>query len=415
MTHSLSRNNARALPFFSSGWLESWVITLTIVGYPLVAAASQLLGVENRPISVAMRAVHLLLSFILLIRFSPSRILRSTGPFWFAWWCFWGLYLLRLASDAFFNPAALKLPVSEYAVFAIGVCLIPGISVVLGNVKAGVDFSLSRLIWLMAVGILLNLFVIFFIQGASDIDPGALRAETEVLNPIALGHLGVSLLLLVHWKVNDSRPSVLLLSLLAVVATVAILAVISSGSRGPVLGYLGALAFYALVLPAHFLSRFTLFGAALSLIVVAFNVDTLVSTFFFERLSGQFFEDDARTKLLGDALELIKTHPVLGAGIDPLETYPHNLIVESFVAFGVGTGLLFCFMIIFAIRRTVALARIDRSRFWICLLFIQYLVGAMLSGAIYLSNVFWVFMALTVTLSVESNRVVSKASFVRHA
>lgn len=415
MTHSLSRNNARALPFFSSGWLESWVITLTIVGYPLVAAASQLLGVENRPISVAMRAVHLLLSFVLLVRFFPSRILRSTGPFWFAWWCFWGLYLLRLALDAFFNPAALKLPVLEYAVFAIGVCLIPGISVVFGNVKAGVDFSLSRLIWLMAVGILLNLFVILFIQGAPDIDPGALRAETEVLNPIALGHLGVSLLLVVHWKVNDSQPSLLLLSLLAVVAAVAIFAVISSGSRGPVLGYLGALAVYALVLPVHFFSRFTLFGAAFFLVVVAFNVDTLVSTFFFERLSGQLFEDDARTKLLGDALELIKTHPVLGAGIDPLETYPHNLIVESFVAVGVGTGLLFCFMIIFAIRRTVALARIDRSRFWVCLLFIQYLVGAMLSGAIYLSNVFWVFMALTVTLSVGSDRVVSRASFVSHA
>lgn len=384
------------------------------MGYPLVAAVSQLLGVENRPISVAMRAVLLLFCFILMIRFPPSRILRSTGPFWFAWWCFWGLYLLRLALDAFLNPEALKLPVSEYAIFAIGVCLVPGISAVLGNVKAGVDFSLKRLIWLMAVGIILNLFLIFSAQSGADIDPGALRAETEVLNPIALGHLGISALLLAHWKVNDSQPSMLLFCLLAVAVAVAILAVVSSGSRGPVLAYLGALALYAFVLPTHFFSRTTLFGVAVFLVFVAFNVDMLVSTFLFERLSGQLFEDDARTKLLGDALDLIKTHPILGAGIEPLETYPHNLIVESFVAVGAGAGLLLCFMIGFAIRRTVAVARVDKSRFWICLLFLQYLAGAMLSGAIYFSNIFWVLMALTVTLSVGSDRGVSRAKLVRH-
>lgn len=410
MTTSLTKVFTRTTAFSSTGSLESWVVTLTIAGYPIVAATSQLLGVENRPLSILMRIALLLVCFVLLIRFFPLRIHRKTLAFWLAWWFFWTLYLVRLALDTFLNPTALQLPPSEYALFAIGVCLIPGVSTVLGNVKGGVRFTLSRLLWLITAGIVLNIYVIFFIQGSVDVDPGALRVETEVLNPITLGHLGVSVLLLALWKINDSQPSILVYALSCSAVAVAIIAVISSGSRGPVVSCFVALALYALVLPTHFFSRLTLFGLAIASLLVAFNADILISTFLFERLSEQLFQDDARAKLLGEALELIKTYPFFGAGIEPLETYPHNLVLESFVAVGLLTGLPFCFMLAFAIGKIFEVAQVNKSKFWVCILFIQYLVGAMLSGAIYVSSTFWVLMALTVTLSVGSGKIVSQTN-----
>lgn len=385
----------------SVGRLESWVVLLTIAGYPIVAGLSQLLGVENRPLSIAMRVVVLGIATLLIVRFFFSPICKKTISFWCAWWFFWCLYLFRLTLDSLMYSDSLNLPPSEYAIFSVGTCFIPALAVTLGNVYDGVNRSLKNLLWLLIIGLILNLYLIFFSNlSNTDIVLQELRVETETLNPITIGHLGVSTLLLVLWQANDCRRmSFFKIGLLCVFGMVAIVAIVASGSRGPIVAFIISTVVYSLMLPRHFFSRKTIFAIVCLILFGIYNSEKLLSTFFISRIFDHLFEDNARMALLNSAFEIIKNNLFLGGGIDPLETYPHNLIVESFIVYGLWTGFLFCYLVFFSLNRVRIFAINNSKQFWVAILFIQYFVAAMFSGAIYLSSIFWVLMALTVSSS----------------
>lgn len=421
MNQSLSTFHAPSAGLFpawrirSSGSVEAWILTLTMAGYPIVASVSQLFDMENRWLSISMRTLLLIICSYLLVRFFPMHLCRRTIKFWFAWWFFWIIYLIRLVLDTIYNSDALQLPAWEYMIFAFGTCMIPASVSVLGNVKGSVVFSLPRLQLFMVLGLMLNLFFVFFIQtDVSDIDLSVLRVETITLNPITIGHLGVSVLLLALWKANDcNHLSLMGWFSIIFAAIVAVIAVISSGSRGPFISFFAALALYITILPKHFFTKLTLFGFTFFLVFILFNMEKLGSTFLFERISEHLLEDNIRTMLISNAFDIIINHPLFGGGIEPLETYPHNLIVESFLVLGIFTGLPFCFMVFYAIRKTWDVAQVNRSSFWVCLLFTQYFIAAMFSGSIYLSNVFWVLMVLVVSLSAPIDRLPPKSNQFR--
>lgn len=385
----------------SSGRLESWILLFTIVGYPIVAAISQIFGFENRPLSIVMRGILLGVAILLFARFFTTPFHRKTLSFWFVWWFFWILYISRLVLDVFLYPEALKLPASEYLFFSVGVCLIPSVAASFGNVNAGALRSINILLFLMVIGLVLNVsYGIFGISANADIALEGLRVETETLNPIAIGHLGASVLLLTLWKANEEiRLSIVKISILILFASIAIVAIISSGSRGPMVALVISTVVYATIMPRHFLSPITILLPICFLIFAIYNLDNLMSTFFINRISDHLFVDDIRTRLLREAFDAIISNPLTGSGIDPLETYPHNLIVESFVVFGVLSGLTFCYVVTYALVSMKKIARDNSRNFWVCILFVQYFVGAMFSGSIYFSNIFWVLLVLTVSLS----------------
>jgi hypothetical protein len=111
--------------------------------------------------------------------------------------------------------------------------------------------------------------------------------------------------------------------------------------------------------------------------------------------------DAERSLLLSQAIHLIAANPLAGAGTEPLETYPHNILLESFLVVGIVSGLCFVFLLVKASIDALVILRVDRDRFWISLLFIQYSAGAMVSGSLYFSNIFWVLMAAVVSQTSE--------------
>lgn len=386
------------------GWSIQWILVFTLVGYPIVAACSSILGIENRPISIAVRAVILVLVAFAVIVWLPRGIKRENLFFWAAWWVFWFAYILRLLVDSMLNPAALRLPLSEYFVFTVGVCLLPSTAAALGDTRINAKLILNKLIWAGALGMTLNLLFIFFSGGGIGIDTAeTLRVESEVLNPIAIGHLGVSIFLLVFWRFSNSGSihfgtgSLLLISLLIAVA-----GIISSASRGPLLALVIALGVYAMVLPRYFFSKAILALIFAGALLVIYFFAQGYEIFFFTRIFEGIFEDSARFDLLSGAARLILENPLIGAGIEPMESYPHNLIVESFLAYGLVTGLPFLFMVIFSVSRVSAVARLNREYFWVCLLFVQYLIGGMVSGSLYSSWAFFTMMVLVVSIPLHT-------------
>lgn len=379
-----------------------WILVATLAGYPIIAAASVLAQVPNRPLSIVFRAALVLSCALVLTACVHGRPTARSPWFQVAWGSFWFLYLSRMVLDFAFNPEVVQLPWMEYATFAIGVCLLPAMAARHVDAQALSQQVRDGLLWFIGVGLALNLWVIVAEVGvAENVALAQLRVETETLNPISLGHLGVSGLLVAIWCLATDRSATITrrLALLSLVALAAF-AVVTSASRGPMLSLaLGLLALSAsrptlLVSPAV-LSILGL-GAAWAL----FNPEIFDALLVLERLAdGAAFSDDAREGFIRDGWNRFIQHPFLGAGLEPLETYPHNLVLESFMATGLLGGILFIGLLAHGAVSSVEVMRRRPQLAWLSALYVQYVAAAMVTSSIYGSSALWCLLAVVGSLS----------------
>lgn len=378
----------------------SAVLVLSLVGYPLAAALAEYLQVSNRWVSVPFRALVLALSMLVLMACAGRARKASTQFFWMAFWAFWILYVSRMILDYFLNDEALKLPFWEYIFYGLGVSLIPAAAVSRGNDHTTSSGTAWSIILVGSAGLALNLALIF---GQSDLqrmlDFLGNRVETEALNPISIGHLGVTVLILSSWVLLSRRPLGLLPAIVLLGCCIlGLVGLIASASRGPAL----SLAIVAVLMACTMGWRGVAFGAAGMLVVVAalyvFGTLDAESVFFLDRLrGGELFADSARSSLLQEAFEVIRTNPLGGGGTEPLPTYPHNFLIEGFLIAGLVTGLLFGFLYFHSLWAGLRLVTARSPSAWVAFLLFQYASAAMFSGSIYFSAAWWVLAALVVS------------------
>lgn len=385
--HSLARKSA------------ALVLVLSLVGYPLVAVVSQYLQIENRLVSIPFRALVLVLALVSIFVFATRRQKHPVDWFWIVWWAFWSLYLLRMFVDSIFNPDALKVPLWEYLFYGAGVSMLPALALAYRENGAVTDRARLWIVLLGAFGLVANLALIFYQRDfAALFDFLGDRVETDTLNPIAIGHLGVTIIILALWSYLARRSGGFFGTLvLLVCCLIGIGGVVAGASRGPVLSL-------ALVMPLLLFGmgiRGLIFGvvAAVAGVVVLAQLGGVdfSALYLLDRLSAAAFEDSVRSTLFAAGVDAIMSNPLGGGGTEPLETYPHNLVLESFLVLGVTTGLSFCFLLAYSLFAGLRLLLLDRSRSWIVLLLIQYASAAMVSGSLYISSALWVLMAAVVS------------------
>ena len=175
---------------------------------------------------------------------------------------------------------------------------------------------------------------------------------------------------------------------------------LSSSSRGPILASMTAICVLAI---SKLDRRRGLLISGLVIIFVALGpylAATVESTSQFspiQRLTS-FGDDESvslRAQMYRGALEQFADHPSFGDAIEEKTSqfYPHNLILEAFMATGIVGGLSFLILIFAALSRAWKILRRCSSETWIAVLFIQALVGSMFSGSLYGSGVMWMLMA----------------------
>jgi hypothetical protein len=250
-----------------------------------------------------------------------------------------------------------------------------------------------------AVAILFNLAVLISNYGLElSYSSNFLRAETESLNPIALGHLGVTCAILSVWTVITDRRAFRSHTIFYLITlSVGLLGIAMSGSRGPVL----SLAIVLSLMLWHsslFIKLLSILLICLGSIFLAFN-PSLLDSYLIERVTTHMWEDSVRANLLSEAFQLIEKYPISGNGIDPMPVYPHNIIVEAFMVGGVPMGALLCVMLTISMWKAVTLNSLSHSFGWVSLIFVQYMIAAMVSGSIYIVSPMWVAMAAMMTLS----------------
>jgi O-antigen ligase len=113
------------------------------------------------------------------------------------------------------------------------------------------------------------------------------------------------------------------------------------------------------------------------------------------RFSGT---ENSRLYLYSLVLEKVEKNPLFGFGLELPDGlgYPHNLILESFLALGILGGLMFIILQIYMLFQAFALLKHKNSYKaawgWLGILFIQYFIASMSSGSIYGSYVLWYLM-----------------------
>jgi hypothetical protein len=261
----------------------------------------------------------------------------------------------------------------------------------------------ATLIWVTTLGLLLNLWIIFLQVGSiSALHFKWLRAEHKALNPITIGHMGVTLFLLCLWELRFGSfrsviSRVIYRALLCLAIVLSIVAIIAAGSRGPVISLFLALSVLAFFRGTRMFNIWSVLVVTALAIVIWWFASQGESILLAKRLSNVFL-DSGRENLLAHGFRSFIDSPIVGVGINPTKTYPHNLVLESFMAFGVFTGVPFTFLLVYATVKALQLARLQPNCLWVTLLFVQYSVAGMFSGALSFSSALWVLMVLVVAL-----------------
>lgn len=385
--------------------IQALLITLAISGYPFIATLSTALGLGSIYYSIAMRAFVLFVSIFLLLR-SSFYLKPHQFKYFGLFIIFWTIYLFRLTVDTVLYPDQLSRAPSEYWLWALGVCLIPTLSLVSAETVL-VTQKAFKFIWI-SLGVSALLAISYgstFVTNLEGMSVDTGRSALESLNPISMGHLGASLVIISGWhwisavhpnKFNNlaSITSVVLGSYLLIIAA----------SRGPFIALAIVITAFLFTLKLKRLKGLSAVAilALLLLVIVAIQSFDFDDVALLIRIANISSSEDlsvlGRHESFSGAWNQFISNPLTGDFIDERSTgfYPHNMLLEALMSTGLIGGLAFLSFTVIAIWKSYVMVRDRQSYAWIGLIFIQYCVGSQFSGALYLSDTFWIFSVLAI-------------------
>jgi len=370
-------------------------------GYYALSLLLELFSVPGRQPVLLLRALVGATSAAIVLGF----IVRSASlwsPQLYLFLAFWLLYSLRIIADVQGSRVLLDREPRAYMLLAYGVCFLPAIAFALAAERVSLQALHRALTLTGAATICLTLLYFVTIQG-----PTVSRLSIgERINPISLGHLAGSALLLTHsWLLAGHHRSLPARIAYYTVLMLAGFFLLLAASRGPLISTVVPLGLSIL----FFLQRRYL----LVLVTVCFllGLTALLSIGVasalgvgLDRLAPrelvQALRWEERPTLWQEAIRAYATSPLFGSAfLLPNGMYPHNLVFEAFMATGTLGGILFlCFTVNSAWSSLRVLASGGPARPF-ALLALQSLVLAMFSGGLFNSPYFWYVGLALPTLS----------------
>ena len=360
--------------------LPAIVLAVAMFGYPLVGNLVSLLQIDSRVLSIPFRVLVIVLSLWLLVSCRRMHLTRAR----IALLLIWLAYTIRLAYDMM----VAGIEGADYALqfFLVG-CVLPAMAVFTADEFQQERFA--RLGFALAVagcaatvlGSLLGRF------GEADLTAATGRLSTVALNPVSLGHLAASCIIIGLLILLRTRGVTRIAVFSGVI--LALFCLVMTGSKGPALALIICLAIWAVSRGAVWKLMFM--GLPMLLLLVYAPVSPLA-----ERLAG-LGEDMStldRLVILRDSINQAADSPLFGSAFVELNSglYPHNLFLDALLAFGLPLAIVFAVLVGIGVIRS--LRCLQNGRELLGLLFLQSLVGGMLSGAMFAATSFWCLLAL---------------------
>lgn len=400
----------------------SVAIALNLFGFQVLSYVPNISAYDSRLITIPFRAAMLALSLLLIVLAFHNRQVRprlSLAVFLVS--AFWSLYILRIILDTVIAPQLLEHPPAEYALYAVGVSLPTLLAFLLIREAYFYKYAFGLCILLVAVACALALFSI-----ATEGLVPLMRATTNpLMNPITLGHTGTSAILLGLFSalnLRRERPSKIRLLPSAGLVLAGLLVLLFSASKGPLLA--------AVVLVPVVLLLAVRGGTKAP--VAALLVLALVATpFAYSYVEEQGLRLEmylsleaitggtstlGRLSLYEGAWNQFIRNPVLGSSLVERTwlTYPHNAVLEAFMATGIAGGLAFTLAVLLGIVRAFQIMRYNPEMSWLSLLFLQAVIAHMLSSSLYFAPWLWGLLGVVLGLEVMRRSMTHEARTPLH-
>jgi len=389
------------------------VLLISFPGYPMIAAGANLIGIESTTVSLVVRTVNAALAAALVLScYNRPRSLSSNLVILLCL-VFWAFYLFRIFLDTIYAPAPLGQDLSYYWIWAVGGSLLPMLGLALKPCRPEQADQYFR--WFYLATLFAGLLALLSATGSMESDlygvyaTGRMRISDNRLNPIALGHLGAMLALQSIWALLFFRTR---RNIIQIVSTLIGLCIgfyilLAANSRGPILAFAACMIFIILYTNLrHKIFIFSIAGIViLTFVPLADYLEQTQNIPVFSRLFGTSLSENAeqsmRPYLYNRAITIFVENPWFGGALeDPLVlSYPHNVIIESFMATGVLFGIVFLCLIFLAFWISSNLLNRSYRFGWISILYIQYIVGAQFSGSLYGSTYLWCAIGLIMSAS----------------
>lgn len=373
---------------------------LTLVGFPLASTVPAILRLDSQLATIPYRVlvVGLALAVIYGWWVRGTRVCCNVAVL--ASLTLWSLLLARMAYDTLVAPlpGELFMPVSQLLLLSIGGCFLPALAALEAPNERTLDLARRGVEVLGAIAMVAILYV-----GLRGVMQGSIlyRLATPVLNPISVGHLGVSVMAVTLCGFATSGHIARLLRTLLVVLSVMV--VVSTVSRGPIAAAL-VVALLLAVRPrpsnragmAGVVFRLGLIGTGLAILAAAvYYLEDAGIIDVVARLSDtlQDVASQDRALMLVGAWQQFTEHPFLGSAFVERRFMenPHNIVAESMMATGVvGLGLLLASISASVVAAFKVLFG-PGSRAWVGLIYLQYLIHCLLSGSLLTDGAFWFF------------------------
>lgn len=368
---------------------------LALAGFETVTAIADGFDLQSRAATVPYRILYLALALVVLIHTARRHRAFLSGRIWYLLFTLWFFLGTRLVYDLSIRRVFTEVPPSNYWMMVPGQVVIPMLAfAALPNART---LSLAKTWGILLLTIAgLALMYLFSFNAIGLMGRG--QFVTNTLNPISIGHMGVSLSILVVFTLLSERSSRTTKILYMAPLTLGVVLILGSGSRGPQTACLVCLLSF-IMLRMRKLNYPVLLCLAIASIwltpklIEDLESGTTVKVFArWNELNDAEQSQSAggRIAYLREAWEGFISQPATGSKmVVEGGSYPHNFILESLMA----TGLFGCLLLLAFIgtcsRSGYRLLRAGSPHAWVSLLYIQYLTSAMLSGSLYLSGTFW--------------------------
>lgn len=393
--------------------LVTSLFAFALFGYPLVASIGVLFNLNNQLLVIPYRA---LIVIIALLTFSLKKIYLSnirikSIKLIFGLCLFYFIFLLIIRSllDTIFYLNHIQLSIKiQFWTFLLFVSLLPSISFALYN-KYTSEYCLLKSsinVGLCAASVSLYTYLTKVSFDISMLFAGRMDLG-DVLNPITIGHMGLSLMVLAYVFLTRYRGFSTFNTIKAIFAFfIGSILLIAAGSRGP---------FLSLII--IFLFIFFMSGSVLKKIFYITLFTVLLKAFLyfsdiyiFERLKDSLFKDEARDTILIESFRLIEQNYIFGAGILSFYTYPHNILVESFLILGIFGFILFVIIFIINYYYTYKVYKKGLNIIF-PLIYLQYSIYSLVSGTIIEAAIFWMLTFCYLTYDFDKSRIARRNEF----
>lgn len=392
-----------------NNFLSTLNFVLMFIGYQLATslllpASSDLEGI-SRTVTVPYRAFALLISLIVIF-FNLKKKVRKTPLALKILWVYWIALIIRIFHDTNIRIDIQLNETSQLWLYILGIILPAMYSVM----KSYDEIDLNKALKWVYFGIVLTLILSLFNNAVLLMDSTEItgRAEGNIaLKTISFGHLGTMGVVLSLFLLSKQGVSLIKKIFFVAVMLLSFFIMLRAGSRSPGLALIVILLFWMFVRGKNVILG--AFIAALSTALLIIFIEPIlnfmgnISPVMEMRLRMSIFEGDSsgRDTLYKEAFQLFLDKPFLGSQFALFDhfggfIYPHNIILEAFMALGLFGGLAMIYILWSSLKNSYYIIKSNNPYSWVCLVLIQQIVLGMLGQFYYnqILNILLVFILL---------------------